>query len=967
MNTFNIENGAQALLDLPGLFSSVWLSSIGTLDLLNPTRFNTFSEDYLLAGVQAGEVVQIDLTGEIDPYIQLIDASTGSVLRFDDDGGVGTDARLQFTVQAGVDYLVRATTFNEAETGDFRLSVSQGLLTPAAYLAVGESAQGFLSNTDSSAQYRSGSFNDSYFLSGLENYQQVTLDIESAEFDTYLQLIDANTGGLIAFNDDGGFGTNSNLSFIAQPDADYLLHVTSYGESEQGNYTLFSTATTLDNATLLIENDPLFGSALSPSSLNSQINGFGNNLENPDLGTAGSVLRDSTPLQYADGFSTPAGQNRPNARVISNAISQQAGDQPEPRGLTNLIWAWGQFLDHDISLSPEEPGEEATVVIPVPVNDPALMPGNVISLQDTAFEEGTGTGPNNPRLLPNEITTWVDGSNVYGSDAERLDALRAFSGGQLLVSDGNLLPTIDPNNGLPNDNPRAPRELFIAGDVRANENSVLTSVHTLFVREHNRLAGELAAAHPDWDDERIFQRARQINIAQMQNITFNEYLPTLSGRELADYEGYDASVDPSIERVFSTAAFRLGHTQLSSTVARLDANGNSTGDLTLSDIFFPGVDLLQEAGIGDILRGVASTLSQEVDNEIIEDVRSLLFGGSPNAPARDLVALNIERGRLNGVADYNTVRESYGLARVTSFADITSDVDRQQTLESLYGSVDNIDAFVGFLAEDTQPGSSLGQSLIVVLQDQFVRLRDGDRFYFENTFSTPEIAAIQATSFSDIIRRNTDTTVIQDTAFTLINEGTDGADTLNGGLGEDTISGGGGADTIFGEAADDFLFGNGGNDTLYGDGGDDFLVGEAGSDRLLGGFGNDSLFGEGGNDDLLGGAGDDFLFGTTAEVNRPGEIDILTGGGGADIFVLGDADGIYYDDGLSNQSGTSDYAYLSDFDRTEDIIALHGSSQQYQITSAGDIFYTSGGNELIATLGTSSAGLSLNSNAFVYL
>ena len=661
------------------------------------------------------------------------------------------------------------------------------------------------------------------------------------------------------------------------------------------------------------------------SSLSSPINGVGNNLSNPLFGSAGSDLLDSIPLQYGDGVSTPAGQDRPNPRVISNAISQQTENIFEPRGLTNLIWAWGQFLDHDISLSPDAPGEENRVVIPVPVDDSSLTPGNVISLQGTAFEEGTGTGPDNPRLLPNEITAWIDGSNVYGSDAERLEQLRAFDGGRLLVSEGDLLPIAVPE-GPANDNPGRPgRSLFVAGDVRANENAVLTSVHTLFVREHNRLAAEIISANPSWSDEQVFQRARQLNVAQMQNITFNEYLPTLLGSELANYEGYDSTINPGIERVFSTAAFRLGHTQLSSTIERLSIDGESEGHLTLSDVFFPDTSLLQGSGIDNILRGVASSLSQAVDNAVIEDVRSLLFGEGPNAPARDLVALNIERGRLNGVADYNTVREGYGLQRVETFADITTDVDKQQTLQSLYGSVDDIDAFVGFLAEDNQAGSSVGESLNAILREQFGRLRDGDRFYFENSLSQSDAATIRDVTLSEIIQRNTDTPRLQDTAFSLQNTGSDGDDTLNGGLGADVISG-----------AD----------------------------------GNDSLYGGDGSDTLMGGAGNDSLVGTQTEVSAQAEIDMLTGGGGSDSFVLGNEDFAYYKDGDRSAQGFSNYAFITDFSPQDDQILLHGSRNQYEFSATAggtNIFYLEAGSspELIATVGNTS--LSLNSASLMFI
>ncbi|MEM7581315.1 MAG: peroxidase family protein, partial [Cyanobacteria bacterium P01_A01_bin.80] len=119
-------------------------------------------------------------------------------------------------------------------------------------------------------------------------------------------------------------------------------------------------------------------------------------------------------------------------------------------------------------------------------------------------------------------------------------------------------------------------------------------------------------------------------------------------------------------------------------------------NLTLAEVFFPTAKVLQETGIDPILRGISSTRSQKVDNEIIDDVRNLLFGvGSPGTvSARDLAAINIQRGRHNGLADYNTTREAFGLNRVTSFAEITSNVEKQATLEKLYGTVDDIDFFV---------------------------------------------------------------------------------------------------------------------------------------------------------------------------------------------------------------------------------------------------------------------------------
>src|SRR6185503_14936385 len=106
------------------------------------------------------------------------------------------------------------------------------------------------------------------------------------------------------------------------------------------------------------------------------------------------------------------------------------------------------------------------------------------------------------------ITAFIDGSQIYGSDEARALALRTMSGGQLKTSEGNLLPY--DTAGFPNDTGGAPlASTFLAGDVRANENIELTAMHTLFVREHNRLAAQLAARNPTWTDEQLYQQARR--------------------------------------------------------------------------------------------------------------------------------------------------------------------------------------------------------------------------------------------------------------------------------------------------------------------------------------------------------------------------------------------------------------------------------------------------------------------------
>jgi hypothetical protein len=176
------------------------------------------------------------------------------------------------------------------------------------------------------------------------------------------------------------------------------------------------------------------------------------------------------------------------------------------------------------------------------------------------------------------------------------------------------------------------------------------------------------------------------------------------------------------------------------------------------------VEILEETGIDSFLKYASSTQSQEIDLEVVDSLRNFLFG-PPGAGGLDLVSLNIQRGRDHGLADYNSTREAYGLDRVESFADITSNEDVAANLESLYGDVDNIDLWVGLMAEDHTQNGSLGETATTIIADQFERLRDGDRFYYENTMSDREVRQIENTSLGDIIQRNTNIDSLQSNVF----------------------------------------------------------------------------------------------------------------------------------------------------------------------------------------------------------
>lgn len=482
------------------------------------------------------------------------------------------------------------------------------------------------------------------------------------------------------------------------------------------------------------------------------IDGSGNNLRHPKWGSAGDELLRLTEAAYEDGRSQPSGSVRPGAREVSNACAAQTRSTFNDGGRSHFLWAWGQFVDHDISLTgPAEPTEHFD--IPVPAGDRQFDPDStgtaVIPFVRSAHKKGK------VRQQVNEITAWIDASQVYGSDEKRAKALRrrGGKGDRLKTSLGRMLPY----NVAGFDN--APFEgdpsMFLAGDLRANENIALTALHVLFVREHNRIVRMLRHAG-GLNAEKRHQLARALVGAELQAITYKEFLPALLGDgALAPYESYRPGTNPGISNLFSTACYRFGHSMLPGRLLRLARSGEpiSRGHLRLRDAFFsPGE--LNQTGIEPVLRGLAAVRAQEVDTLVIDDVRNFLFG-RPGQGGFDLASFNIQRGRDHGLPSYNQARLELGLAPVTSFSEITSDEEAAARLRGIYPSVRTIDPWIGALTEDHVSGAMVGELAFHVIRDQFERLRDGDRFWYQNALPEELVGWVEQHTLARILRLNT--------------------------------------------------------------------------------------------------------------------------------------------------------------------------------------------------------------------
>ena len=374
------------------------------------------------------------------------------------------------------------------------------------------------------------------------------------------------------------------------------------------------------------------------------IDGSCNNLDYPLQGSADSPFKRLLTPSYEDGVGLPVGWsgNKVSARVISSKLFS-ASKVDTNENYTLMLMQIGQFLDHDIDLSPvspsnivfnnNEPGRFSSCnsichndapcfPIPVPSDDPRIR-RDCMSFTRSSAVCGTGA----PSLLVgtehihreqiNAITSYIDGSMVYSSIDSTATKLRELGTGKL--KEGIKL-TLSGKPLLPFDNEsliecatgiHANRsQCFLGGDVRTNEQVGLTTMHTLFLREHNRIVQQLMNFNPHWEGEKLYQEARKILSAQWQHIIYTEFLPLILGPNfLGTYDGYNSTMDARISNAFATAAYRFGHSLIMPFFPRLDSNYESLpiGALGLQHAFFSPFRIIEEGGIEPLLRGLIST------------------------------------------------------------------------------------------------------------------------------------------------------------------------------------------------------------------------------------------------------------------------------------------------------------------------------------------------------------------------
>lgn len=724
--------------------------------------------------------------------------------------------------------------------------------------------------------------------------------------------------------------------------------------------------------------------------------GEGNNIDNPLWGTAGQPFIRLTEAVYADGAAGIRGTAL-TPREISDILANQDNDGdgveesiPNAFDGSALLTFFGQYFDHGLGfIAKGTPGSVAIGSDSFPISAPR---SNIIP--------GTGVDPDGIPNSGDEIAAQyinntspiVDQNQAYGSHDAVTDLLRAWTPaagggaarsaylltGEMDATGRHLLPTLDhirenyrvmtggeeltsadisnyrgtgqallldfipvfkpPVDGAPPElDLDAIGHYFIAGDGRLNENVMLTSIHTIWARNHNFWVDELKArTGGQWTEDEYFEGARAINIAEYQQIVFTEFANAMSGGLGDDDDGpdlehgfdaYDPTVDASISVEFAQAAYRFGHSMLNETVGYLGADG-SLQQMSLVNAFL-SPQTVTEIGIDSLLGGAAVERHQAIDLDMVNALRNQLVGRP-----LDLAALNIFRGRDMGIAPFNEVRaqlfEQTGLRSLrpyTGWDDFQSrnrlSDDVMAELKAAYpDGFETMDLWIGGLAERPTMGQ-LGSTFGYIFNEQLDRLQHGDRFYYLEIFDD-QLFLENPVTFADIVMRNTDLTDLPSAIFSSATvdpvtpvpepdpdpepdpeeEDPDVPPDTGGDPDpepepdpdpepEQPVEGEAPA-VVFGTAGKDAILGGSGPTTVFADAGDDVFVGAGSADIVFGDEGADRLFGEVGDDYIEAGAGDDRVF----------------GGAGDDLIVTraGDGDDVYYgDDG----SDTLDMSAIS--------------------------------------------------------
>lgn len=531
-----------------------------------------------------------------------------------------------------------------------------------------------------------------------------------------------------------------------------------------------------------------------PNAKYRSINGSCNNLKIPTWGSALTPFFRLLDASFSDGYydlrKQTNGSALPYPRVLNvdiflNRETYRADEN------NVLLLPFGQLLAHDVSGMPsdlilDENGDpidccltkykiknytQCQVVLENLPDDPVYGVHNkTCSLIYRSLTSRNYSCPLYPTTFINEKSHFIDASEVYGSKDSYALHLRAMEGGRLkftISENGQMFCPFLANQTKSSVVDNKPHIKYDTGDPdNGNQNFGITTMHTLFLRFHNYIAFKLSSLNPFWSDEIIYQESRRIVIATIQRILYEDFLPIIIGDDFQEIYGlneaniYDPTINPSTSLEFSSAASRILHAIIPVEFNFMNNDYKIENTIKITD-WMSKADLIPlDDNFDKLLKGFIETPGRMLQPSYNFYMSNYLLipPNKPQYDGRDLLALDIARGRDVGLQPYNQIRHFCGLPLASDFEDLADHIHIKDIikLEKYYYSVNDIDLLVGMLLEEHSDGAIVGPTARCLIADGFYRYKVGDRFFYDvrgqpGSFTDDQLKMIKKITLGHVI------------------------------------------------------------------------------------------------------------------------------------------------------------------------------------------------------------------------